>query len=448
MTSTFTSLQSNPKYTRPMFTAHISQALQTKEYWIDDNSSIKKQATKQMHTGIAKRLSVDIHSFMDALESADEHTAFSYGVHDESLPDEITITTKRNENPAQNRYSRSRSHYHYSKGAGIMMFDLDPSPFGPALSVNDFLTVWESIDPQCTKATQLIRGSISSGVHLKNEPSPFPDNAHIYIWVANAQDIPRYTKTLANRLWLAGYGFYALSANGGFLDKTVFDLSVFSPEHLDFVGAPQLLDPRLLYSPPKMIFEERGLLQTAYLQDLDNDELYALDALKQTMRANMRQKSLDKRADYNTQQIAKMVARDIPVADAKETLSRMEREAGSLYDDYLLIFSDGIGEVTVRDVLNNPEKYTNKTLYDPLDGLASSPTVAQYYYNVASDTHIIHSFAHGGANYYLDLSALGIRKKTSKKKEFNSMASNTPPYLTAYPVNQTGLLLILPKKNR
>jgi len=88
-----------------------------------------------------------------------------------------------------------------------------------------------------------------------------------------------------------------------------------------------------------------------------------------------------------------------------------------LPDSYILKFSDGTGDVKVRDVILNYKKYAGKNLYDPIEGPEYSngcPTVAQYYYNESNDSHIINSFAHGESKYRLCFS-LAIPKKVAKK---------------------------------
>jgi len=84
----------------------------------------------------------------------------------------------------------------------------------------------------------------------------------------NASDIPRYGKLLFDRLWLAGYGFIALSSNGAMLDRTIIDAAVFSPERLDFVGKPVISSAGLEYTPIEPKFISGDMLDTSLLADL------------------------------------------------------------------------------------------------------------------------------------------------------------------------------------
>ena len=237
------------------FTSHASREFQTKEYWISTDNTIKKQASPQMHTGTAKRITTNLEGFINALNDADSYTTFSYGDYLEYLPDEIEITTKKNEDPKNNKYSRSRHNYRFKSGAGVMMLDFDHSPYGPTISVGEFIKLWYSLDANAHLATQVVRGSISSGVHVKGEPSPFENNCHVYIWVEDSSDIPRYTKALAGRLWLAGYGFYALAANGCFLP--FLPLTGFFPVGFFFLAIPTSLQLDFKIRSKILVFSER-----------------------------------------------------------------------------------------------------------------------------------------------------------------------------------------------
>jgi len=62
---------------------------------------------------------------------------------------------------------------------------------------------------------------------------------------------------------------------------------------------------------------------------------------------------------------------------------------------------DALGEVTVADVLKNPDAFIEETLADPLEGPSYGPCKARIMLDHNTGGIFINSFAHGGARYRL-----------------------------------------------
>lgn len=321
-------------------TRFVSTKPQTKSYDIATDGTIKKQATQQMYEGTAERLTVSFDRFCELIRKADSRTALAFGIHDEALPDKVTIKTQKYENKAKNILCRSKrknnesGNYFYPNKPGVMEFDIDNGKYAPLVSVSEFFKIWQEIDPNFANAvflpTYFVRGSVSSGVHLEGEPSPFADNKHVYVFVKDARDIPRYTQILADRLWLAGYGYYAVSASGSLLDRTIIDGSVHSPEHLDFVGEPVLLNDRLRYTPIAMEGQEGDLLDTSFLNALDPNEQNTLKLLKAKAAELRAEDSKIQRELWKQDKFTEMVERGEPVEVAQSTIDAMGAGHGFL----------------------------------------------------------------------------------------------------------------------
>ncbi|MDD1627770.1 MAG: hypothetical protein LUQ26_09910, partial [Methylococcaceae bacterium] len=293
--------------TQVTFTKYDSSIAQTKSFHIKPDGTIGKQATDQMYKGKATRITTDVEGFITELNNAKSKTAFGYGCHDQSR-DVINIVTKLNENIPKGLFARNKENFQYRKAPGIMMYDLDNSPYGPTVSAEQFIEILDELDPSYSTAAILVRGSVSAGVSKTGEASPFKNNSHLYIFVEDASDIPRHTRALADRLWLKHYGFYALNANGSLLDKTIIDGSVFSPEHLDFVGAPTL-SKDLKYLPPEIIHFEGGLLNTCSLLDLTPDERAKLIKIKAAARIAIEPAAIAKHTKWRADRAVEMVAK-------------------------------------------------------------------------------------------------------------------------------------------
>ena len=89
------------------------------------------------------------------------------------------------------------------------------------------------------------RRSTSAGLYNRNTRKWLANSAseHAYIAVEDGTDIERALKTLHDRLWLAGYGYFVVSAAGQLLDRSIIDASVYGAERLVFEGAPILVSP-------------------------------------------------------------------------------------------------------------------------------------------------------------------------------------------------------------
>lgn len=250
-----------------LFSKFTSDTIQSKEFRLDIAGNIQKQAAAKMYSGTVEIVTTAIEKFADHLENAGSNIAFSYG-----LPPvyKARIVTNEKQNPANNIYARTKEHFSYKPVPGILMLDHDPSVYGPKVSPDKMLDILESIHPEIADAYLVVRGSLSSGVHrLDENPPKTPSSYHLYLFVEDASDIPRYSEALYKRLWLEGYGFIALGSRGNLLERTIIDKSVFSPERLDFVGKPVIKDNRLRFTAPEIFTAKGGLLDTKTLLDLE-----------------------------------------------------------------------------------------------------------------------------------------------------------------------------------
>jgi len=59
--------------------------------------------------------------------------------------------------------------------------------------------------------------------------------------VQNGADIERFLRELHARCWLAGLGWMMVGAAGQFLERSIVDRMVGSPERLVFEGSPILV---------------------------------------------------------------------------------------------------------------------------------------------------------------------------------------------------------------
>ena len=99
--------------------------------------------------------------------------------------------------------------------------------------------------PGLRGASYMRRRSTSAGLLRTDtgEKLPGSKGLHIYVAVKDSADIERFLKTLHERCWLAGFGWFMVGAGGQLLDRSIVDRMVGAPERLVFEGAPVLVPP-------------------------------------------------------------------------------------------------------------------------------------------------------------------------------------------------------------
>ena len=84
------------------------------------------------------------------------------------------------------------------------------------------------------------------GRHLQSRYGrAFPGSGglHVYVFVKDGTDIPRFLEALQKRAWLAGFGWIMVGGCGQLLVRSIVDTSVGLPERLVFEGPPQIVAP-------------------------------------------------------------------------------------------------------------------------------------------------------------------------------------------------------------
>ena len=344
-----------------------------------------------MTKGAANRITMLFKDFGLALAKQTDKQAFGYGVHGLSYPDKVSIATKAKANPDKNIISRSLDYFQYSK-AGVAMVDHDPSEYGQSFTPDELLAALIAIHPEIAQAARIVRGSVSAGVHIAGEIPRTDKGFHLYMPVVDAVLIPEYGKLLADRLWLTGHGYIALSANGALLERTCIDAAVFSPERLDFVGKPIITGTGLEFTVPEMIFTDGVALDIVTLPALTQEEVAQVVTLKAAAKELIKSAAAKKTGDWKKEKISTMIAAGAAPEKATEVINQiLIGGCRDLYADFMLEFSTGT--VKVGAVLANPKAFDGKALADPIEGNAYGRTTAKFFANDGKP--VVNSLAHG-----------------------------------------------------
>ena len=261
-----------------------------------------------------------------------------------------------------------------------------------------------------------MRASTSAGIFNRETGERFPGSGglHVYLFVKDGSDIPRFLEALQKRAWLAGYGWIMVGGRGQLLVRSIVDTSVGPPERLSFEGPPLIQAPLAQDHDARQPAAIEGkLLDTrTACPPLSADEQRRFDAL-----AAAAKKEAKPEAEAAVEKAAERIAQDreIDVAAARTVIQSSLR--GVLTSHHLLEFDDdGLGIVSVADVLADPERFHEKTLADPLEGRSYGRGKAKVYRN-AFGSIVINSFAHGGGTYTLQHDANFIEARISEAGE-------------------------------
>jgi hypothetical protein len=288
---------------------------------------------------------------------------------------------------------------------GLLLIDHDRKGLPPTVlarmeELGGFDAALATLDPQLATAGSAQRASTSSGVFNAETGESFPDNGglHRYCIIANSSDSAAYLKALVQRGWICGLSYYTVSESGALLERSIIDASVGSPERLVF-EAPPTVTPPLKQRKREMTVRPGAMIDARLLPDLTAAEQAEIDRRKREARATLskplkvaREKAVEKRAKT-------IVARDPKITPERARRAADRQCEGVLLPSAVLQFADSeLGEVTIADVLRDPDRYVGQPMADPLEGPDYGATTAMLFRRDSGELWIF-SFAHGRTDY-------------------------------------------------
>ena len=377
-----------------------------------------KEGGGNMQDGIAERLNVSsIAQFADLLPTLTPKQALAYGVNGHEQARVVTadhLDKARAQGGDLPIIARTRDHFTWPDGPGLMMLDYDPAPDGaPALDMNQLRDALAVTCLPLDIAPTVWRPSASSCIYSIDGQELRPiAGQRLYIAVKNASDLSRAGAVLFDRLWLKGYGRYELSKSGAFLLRSVIDASVFQPERLDFCGGAALGKGLTQRLPAPVVFNPNApLLDTVTaLPDLTPDERQQLDTLRAGMQESLKPRQQEIRAQWVADRVDAGLAK-IPEAMREQERPRLEKtyrqaaEGGWLSPDFeLMVKAKGSKSgkpITVSELLRS-KVYHEATTLDPLEPDYPEGQ-ARYvgWLNLNAKPRYLQSQAHGGTRYFL-----------------------------------------------
>jgi hypothetical protein len=210
-----------------------------------------------MGAGRAKRVHVDgLDGLAALIEGLKFNEAIALGVLRRDLPDVVPINAKgkiEDGTAAPGAVARSKENLVFEAGRpALILLDYDTKQMPPEVrqrvaAAGGFWPALVAAVPGLAGVPRLVRPSTTTGLRREDTGETFPgsDGLHTYIAAGDAADIPRCLKAMHDRLWLAGFGWYALGKAGQLLSRSLVDVAVGSSERLVFEGPP-IVEPPLV----------------------------------------------------------------------------------------------------------------------------------------------------------------------------------------------------------
>jgi hypothetical protein len=380
-----------------------------------------KAACAMVHGYAERRHLNGLVSFARLLDRFPPHECLTLGALIDSLPDRVPIVTKREVVPGSGAVARTAQNIRYRKGRGaavLIDFDSKGMPACVAERIEALGGVWGalvSICPELADAAHVIRRSTSSGLSNAETGEVYPGSAglHIYIEVEDGADADRFLRTLHDRAWCFGLGWYRIGKAGRRLERSIVDRIVGTGERLVFEGGPQVEPPLQQDAASRKARYHVGwrVDTTTACPPLSGAEEQAKANRIEADAQRVEPERKVKRAAYVKSEVEQLLSEHREMTPQEARVVVEKRCDGVLLPDTVLPFDDdALASKTVADVLADPEAFVDETLADPLEGVEYGRGKAKILLDDAG-LPIIHSFAHGEAMYRLCYDARTIRER-------------------------------------
>jgi hypothetical protein len=382
----------------------------TKRIALVDGKIVNDSSACFMANGVARRVKIEsVQALANLTNNFTSSEAYALGCVKDGHPDHVRVVTADKLNGASDPsvIARTKDYLVFKEGEpGLALLDVDLKGMPDAVKrrIEECGDIWGALCevlPVLETAACVQRASTSSGLRNKetNEIFPASGGRHIVIPVPDVADVPRFLSDLHDRLWLAGLGWGMASAAGSFLERSLIDKSVGSPERLIFEAAP-IIEPPLMQEDRNAIAYDGFVLDTRLCAPLNDDEKSRLKKLKDAEKQRLLPEREKARAAWSVKHIEQLTAVGMSEDQARAQVNRwIDRQ--ELSSAFALPFDDPkLADTTVADVLAAPDEYINKTLSDPFDGISYGRGKAKLFKR-ANGSLFINSFAHGGIKYEL-----------------------------------------------
>ena len=339
----------------------------TKRFELDQEGQLVKHLGGQLVSGTAEQINIsDLNDLSMKLASLASAQAMTYGIAADhpSAP----VVTDAAHQEGDGCITRTRRYFGYRRAPGIMMLDHDAK--SAEYEPKELIAALRSVAPSLANVSLLWRASASSGIVTTADGQELNGlcGQRLYLLVSDAALIPEAGQALVNLCWAKGLGRIDVGAAGQALERTLFDATVWQPERLDLAAGPALGSGLGRQVPEPFVdgdsaarFDLRLLIAEA-----DQGVISKATAARKQAREAKTEALACARQTWLDEQAPKLAEkRQITVEVARDTLER----AAARYrlDMDFVLSAHGGADVTVRELLENRERWHGQRFADPLE---------------------------------------------------------------------------------
>lgn len=384
----------------------------SKTFTLNTDGSVTKTTEAHLAYGISTIREMTMEELLEHIKSLTPNCALTYGTPEF---DEAYILSARKRQSWVSEpedlpiLGRDNKHFHWNRGAGILMLDHDLDEGQEPFTREQFLQAMYTVWPALETLPHIWAPSASSCVCYPDGSIYRPlTSQRLLVPLAKGFDVPRLLKILTIKLWLNNHGFIRLSKSGTQLVRSIIDVCTAQPSRLDFIGGAHCLGA---------LFQTRKELITGY--NLNNRFAIREDYPKLTGDERQEYQKIVQRKKRRTAREARRI-RDIWVRErVEESLSKYpeeERErrreklqrvyghaaeAEELTGDFVLWCHTFQKHVTVQQILENVDRYNGAEFADPIEPDIEDKRVAVA--NLRRNPPALYSHLHGGTEYVLKI---------------------------------------------
>ena len=287
--------------------------------------------------------------------------------------------------------ARTKDFFHHSNFVGWLLLDVDtkdlPADIIEKLAGRSAFDVLLSVIPELLLTETLVRASSSAGILKPDGSEQEATGLHIFVKIADQRQSKSMLQLMHDRCWEAGYGYFALAADGKLLDRSLVDTAVHGSERLVFEAKPNVIPPLTKRHIPDEVLRG-GVLNS--IQEPNHEQV---SYLKNEAREQIKPVSRKAECQYVNDKVEKvMAATGLSKANASRIVKQRVEGRELAEDDILELGRNKY--VKVSDFLDNASGPVGMPC--PVEGSEYGSSTA-YFYPV--DDHRpyprIISYAHG-----------------------------------------------------
>jgi hypothetical protein len=340
----------------------------------------------------------------DLLAGITKQQAVVHGVpHGSSPGDVFTLRTSTRYRGVPQTVARTLEQFAYPAPRALLLFDYDPEEAATVrvTTAAALMTHLAMLWPVMREVGYLRTYSTRSSIRAKDSPAPWltaPSGMHVYALVTG--DIARFRELLKVKLWCAGLGYCRLAtANrdtgvAAILERALVDLTVFSPERLDYCAGAEI-------DPDAPFYQDRPAPELHDGIVLDLDALPAVTDAERQEYAQRLAAAKDRLRPPQRETVRAYLtahAPDLPRAEHEQEITRRitQAEHGALAPEHRLHFPSGA--ITAERLTTRAgQPFDGRRLRDPQEP-DYGPSQAVFHWR-GGDWRIV-SWAHGVRKVY------------------------------------------------